>query len=559
MVVWLLFSSWAMAATVTASVDRNPVALGDPVTLTFSADGVVAGEPDFAPLQQDFEIRGRSQSNSFSMVNGVSSVRTEWTLHLYPGKSGTLTVPAIAFGADHSQPLQLQVLDQPPPTAAGGTSPDIIVELAVEPKQPFVQQQTLITQRLLHIGPLQQASLSPPEVEAGKGTIQKLGNETRTSIMRNGRNYQVVELHYALIPQQSGELTLGRTAFEGVIDDPGSNALDPFGLSGDRVRRFSTPVSLQVQAQPATYTGKQWLPARSVTLNAHWQRPPDMLKAGEPDTLTLAVVADGLAAEQLPALDVQMPAEVKAYTDKPELRNDASNSGVIGVRQEKWVVVAANDGTFELPKITLDWWNTTTGKQETAVLDAVKLQVVGGQTAAAPQQPATKPVPSPASSDPQAAQAPAVTITGWPVWEWIVAGLLVAWIALSLGWIARQWWLKYQSGTVKPSQKAAPVVDAKVLWQRFEQACQQNQPQAAHDALVRWIDVGLDIHPALLTRLWEQADPVLQAEIDRLNGVLYGRGGASWNGTVLLSAMKSFKPATLQQTKASGLAELYPD
>ena len=154
---------WAQSATIIAQLDRNPVAMGDPVALTFTADGMVSGEPDFSPLQQDFEIRGRSQSNSFSMVNGVSTVNTTWELNLYPTKGGTLQIPSIQFGADQSQALELQVLDQPPPNAGGAPDTDIFIELKAEPQQPLVQQQTIITQRLFHVTPLrQQASLSHP-------------------------------------------------------------------------------------------------------------------------------------------------------------------------------------------------------------------------------------------------------------------------------------------------------------------------------------------------------------------------------------------------------------
>ena len=90
---WLLVACWFLplwvqAATITAEFDRNPVAVGDPVVVRFSAAGVVGGEPDFTPLSKDFEIQGRSQSNSFSMINGVSSVQTVWELTLFPRITG---------------------------------------------------------------------------------------------------------------------------------------------------------------------------------------------------------------------------------------------------------------------------------------------------------------------------------------------------------------------------------------------------------------------------------------------------------------------------------------
>ncbi|UOG90732.1 MAG: BatD family protein [Candidatus Thiothrix sulfatifontis] len=572
LIAWLwLLPFGAQAAAIMAQLDRNPVAVGDPVVLTFTADGIVAGDPDFSPLEQDFEIRGRSQSNSLSVVNGVSSITTTWELRLYPRRTGTVPIPPIAFGADQSQALDLQVMDQPPPQANTGNSSDILIELTAEPQQPYVQQQTVITQRMLHITPLQpQASLSHPEVEAGKGNIQQLGKTRNTTLMRNGRNYQVIERRYALTPQQSGTLTLGRTTFDGIIDDQNNNEFDPFGMRGKRIRRFSEPLTLQVQGQPASYTGKQWLPANSLTLNAHWQTPADKLKAGEPVTLTLAIVADGLAAEQLPKLDIQAPAGIKAYTDQPELRNDPGSNGVVGVRQEKWVVVAPYNGEYAFPGLSIDWWNTTTGKQETTTLDPVKLVVTGGQAAPAANTTTATELKQAAPATPPTAttpDTPEVTAGwfAWFSWDWYAAALLIIWGTLSVGWLLWHFWKKAQTTPkkfAKTSYTPASVrpPDAKTVWQRLEQACKQNQPQAAHDALLQWMEVGLHLRPALLANLREQALPALQTEIDALNAVLYGRSSGGWRGASLWQALQGFKLSNGQTAvKTSELAALYPD
>lgn len=564
---------WVYAANIVAQFDRNPVALGDQVTLRFTVDGIVSGEPDFTPLQKDFDLRGRSQSTSFSMTNGVGGAQTVWELSLFPRNTGTLKVPPVSFGSDQSQPVELQVLDQPQASAGGGNSDDVIIELEVEPKQPYVQQQVLVTQRLLHISGFQgQASLSHPRIEQGKGDIQQLGNTRNSSMMRDGRNYLVAERRYVLHPQQSGELTLGRTVFEGVLEQPGMGSVDPFGVTGQRVRRFSNPLDLKVQGQPTGYTGKQWLPAKSITLNAHWQTPVDQIKAGESVTLTLAIMADGLAAQQLPKLDVAVPAGIKAYPDQPELRNDAGNGGVVGVRQEKWVIVAPYNGEYDFPTITLDWWNTATGKQEQAKIPASKLVVTGGQTAPAgaittPSSKAEEPKSQAGQEKSQVAASSAessLTQHGvLNVWEWLAIVLLGFWIIASLIWIFRTVWLKRKHATPSLSLTAKKTVskrpDTQAALKMLEQACKRNQPQVAHDALREWLDSGLNVRPALLATLYSQADETLKAELDALNSALYGRGTEAWKGNGLWQAVRAFKPVTAKQAKTSGLEKLYPD
>lgn len=574
---WFLFLIMSLlvtslqAASIVATLDRNPVALGDAVTLTFTVEGMVASEPDFSPLEQNFDIAGRSQSNSFSFQNGVSSMRTQWNLTLYPKQAGKLTIPSIAFGSDKSQSLDLQVTEQP--ASSSGKTEDVLVELTTLPEQPYVQQQTVVIQRLYHVVALNSSTLSHPEVEAGKGNIQQIGKVRHLTKLRNGRSYNVVERRYLLTPQQSGELTLGRTRFDGIVADTASKrGFDPFGLSGKRVRRVSKPVTLQVLPQAANYQGKYWLPAKSLTLNADWQMAADSLQTGEPITLTLAIMADGLAAEQLPALDVNMPVGLKAYTAQPESRNTINADGVVGVRQEKWVIVSPYDGEFVLPEIQLSWWNITENRQEVARIEPTTMVFSGGQAAPAntlpPQVTSPPPQTEPVAEQESEFQAEADNAANDEGWSWtdIASGFLVLWIVLTVLWLARQLWLRMVEGkasvvptTPRPLAAVSRLNENRSLLQRLQQACEQNQAQAAYDALLVWMEKIADIQPAVLTNLRAQAPEKLQQEIDRLNNALYGRSETAWQGQALWLALQEYQVPSDSHKNDAELLPLYPD
>ena len=183
----------------------------------------------------------------------------------------------------------------------------------------------------------------------------------------------------------------------------------------------------------------------------HTANPPDQLKAGEPVTLTLAIVADGLAAEQLPKLDVQAPTGIRLT---PTSRNCVMTQAmmVVGyVRKNGWWLPPITANT-PFPGLTLDWFNTKTGKQETAKVDPVKLVVSGGQAApsgTSPQQPASQPsVPQP---EPQPAAAVTDTANkagSWLSWmspQWYMSALLL-WVVLTIVWLAWRWWQKFRWG-----------------------------------------------------------------------------------------------------------------
>jgi hypothetical protein len=137
--------------------------------------------------------------------------------------------------------------------------------------------------------------------------------------------------------------------------------------------------------------------------------------------------------------------------------------------------------------------------------------------------------------------------------------LLFLWVLLTTSWLYWQWKHRKSATVTKPTSGALPQRNPKTALQALATACKNNQPQSAHDALVNWIDVGLNLRPALISRLREQASPLLQAEIDALGAALYGRGNGAWQGGGLWKAITTFQPAAQKSAKpATGLAELYP-
>lgn len=73
-----------------------------------------------------------------------------------------------------------------------------------------------------------QASLTLPQIEQGKGLVRQLGSPTAHNRVIQGKRYDVIERKFALMSQQSGTLTIGRTIFDGVIPDANANN-DPLG------------------------------------------------------------------------------------------------------------------------------------------------------------------------------------------------------------------------------------------------------------------------------------------------------------------------------------------
>ncbi|CAK0781890.1 conserved exported hypothetical protein [Gammaproteobacteria bacterium] len=566
--LFALVTAWENAhAAVEARVDRNPVGVDESFTLTLEVDGSTDDEPNLAGLTDDFDIRSRSQSTSLQIINGRSSRKAQWHLTLIPKRAGQLHIPAITVGSEQSRPIDLTVTADRPAQATqpGG---DLFIEVSAEPRTVYVQQQVVYTVRLfrtLDLGP--GSSLSDPQAGSGDLVVERLGDGSEYQTSRDGRRYAVVERRYALYPQKSGPFTIDPVRFDGSVVERsrGRNnffMLDPFDQN-TRPRRVHSPaLELTVKPVPPGAAKGQWLPARNLQLAQHWSPEPPKFVAGEPVTRTLALIADGLTAAQLPVMSDTSPDGVKQYPDQPTLTDNRDNNGITGTRQEKIALIPTHPGRFTLPPIEIPWWNTATDRPEVARLPAHTIEVLpGAQQAPQPAAPAPAVIPTPVPVTPVVEPHPTEAAPPTPAvssgWIWLT-------FALALGWAATAfaWW--HQHHRRPPSADTTPLAaNCRQTERRLEQSCRANDRQAAKTALLAWGQFQWPAHPpASLTALGARVNDSLGLAIGELDRALYARNGIeanNWRGEGLWQAFKNRVVegrVAEEEEKAGGLAAL---
>lgn len=562
----LLSPLLAQAANIDAWVDHNPVAANESLQLTIKADGDPDGDPDFAPLKQDFDIISHSTGSNVQIINGNVKRSVQWVLGLMPKRAGKLAIPAIHFGRDASPRIPLKV------TQAAATDPasaDVFIEVDATPKAPYVQQQVIYTVRVYRSVDTANATMTAPEFPGGEALIEKLGDDIDSDERRNGRRFRVTERRYAIYPQHSGRLDIPGVRFAGQVLQTRRNVWDPFGGSFSTRQVRSRALQLDVKPIPAGYTGQYWLPATDVRLAQAWADTPPTFQAGEPSTHTLAIIADGLTAAQLPDVTLPLPDGSKGYPDQPELRDKKSADGITGLRQQKLAVIPQHEGEIQFPEITLTWWNTNTDKQETARLPAQRFKVSPGlapppapavQTPPpAPQQPqpGTRPEPAPtqAPSTPAPAGLSAVlsAVLSAKIWPWISLALGSAWLLTLLLW----WRGTRTQRDSAPSPAPAP---RKPNLNALRQACDANDASGTKDALLDW--TGAHWPPPSPTNLEgirrhlpEHA--ALAEAIAELNQALYSPNRAAWSGSTLKASLGELNLKAATSAPDNDLEPLY--
>jgi hypothetical protein len=426
----LAMPSMAMAqsAPPVASLDRSTVGVGETVTLNIEIGDESTDAPDLAPLMTDFVVLGTSTNHSLSIVNGRREAHTILGVALRPRHEGQLTVPALAVGGQHTQPVSLAVAASTDTNASAADRP-VVLEGKAEPTQAYVGQQIDYTLRLYFAVNLADGQLGDPSAEGAE--VRRVGQDANYQSTRGSRRFNVIERHYAIFPQRAGSLEIQPPTFQGTAVDP-TDAGSFFG-AGAPVSAVADRVHVNVRDRPSSAPDAAWIPARELKLALEGMPADGKGRVGQPITLTMRLDAVGMPFEALPALSLPKIEGADVYPDKAVTGGGTSGAWVTGRRQQGFAVVPTHGGTLHIPETTLHWWNVVTDKAEVATLPARDIEIVAG--AGATPLPATGgSVAGPSASVSAPAAGPTSSTPSTP-WRWLFLAAVVVWLITVAAWL----------------------------------------------------------------------------------------------------------------------------
>lgn len=529
---WLaLLTMPGMSLALTAEVDRQVLQAGETLELTLEADDPTQfRRPDLSPLEKDFEILASRQLNSLSSREGSARTSMRWVITLLPKRSGLLQLPSLGNPPQASAPLQLQVQENHNPQAS--LAP-LFIDAHLEQDQVYVQQQALLTVRIYHsVSLFDDSSLTAPQVDSAR--IERLGEPRTFEKLLNGIRHGVIEVRYALYPQQSGELRIPGQVFSATLADS-----DSLSRRSGRRHVRAPDLLLQVRPQPPSYPpGAPWLPARKVSLVQAWQPQPDAARLGESITRSLLLKAEGLSSAQLPPLPISEAEHLRRYPDQPNLTDQREEHGLIGGREEREALIPLQVGELRLPALTLYWWNTETDSLERIELAEEVLQVQ--------DNPAL--LREPARFSNELDEQPAHPL----LWAWQLATAVLACTTL-LGFAL--WWHARRQPAVASNATAPSGPSPRTLLDELKRACLSGDPQQTRQALDAWARQ----QPETLADMAARYEALSQA-LDGLNGALYSEAASDWHGEQLWQAVRNLPARHEDQSGNSdnSLPPLYP-
>lgn len=574
LIATLLLCGHASAANITVTTSDNPVSVDETFQISFRVEGKQDDEPDFSPLNKNFQLVGTSQSSSISYTNGKISHSKTYTLTVTALHKGKVEIPPIHFGKDKSTAVTITVKDTGYQPHHSGNDPQaqsdsqlIFITAETDTQNPYVQQQIILTIKIYRRTQWADASLSKPGFSGIEARVQSLGKEKHYETQKNGTRYTVTELRYALFPQESGQLTLKPFVLQAKFASGRKRQPIPGGFNFPSLGNFfnqqhvtrvarSKAIEIDVKPIPATFGDRHWIVAKDLQLRETWSDNTSQLKAGEPVTRTLTLIGDGIDAGQLPAINIKDHQHIKIYPDQPATQEQATVQGLLSTRTQKFALIPSADGRFDIPAIEVPWWSSQTDRMEIARLPQQTL-VAAGIAAVAP---ATKSMTPGKSESPPGATAitdpsPASSRTSNNWLPGLSVGLFVLWIITLLAWLRA----RHNPGAQKIQPATEKPVSLKTVLASLDTACNNQQAAQVQDALLEWAKVIWPEHtPRSLEAISQHVNETFSTELNRLSSRLYGNPDTTWDAKIIQQQAKQINPvAPIPTPKADGLEPLY--
>ncbi|MBA6350039.1 BatD family protein [Colwellia sp. BRX8-9] len=537
-----LFTPNAFAATqISATIDKNPIVVNESFILKITIDDDVdTNALNTSALLKDFVVGRTSVSSQTSMVNFKTTQTTTWTTLLIGKSAGDFIIPPFTIAGINSQAIKVQILAENDPLA--DKQQDIFITTEISTKEVYVQQQLTLTVKLHFAAELKRGSLSEPTLESA--SITQIGKDKEEDTIINGRRYRVIERTYAISPKNSGEFTLKSPLFSGEILVPSTRRNNMFSFSETKpVSVIGDEIQLLVRPIPETFQGT-WLPSNLLAIHQDWQPDLTTFKVGEPITRIITLTAAGLSEEQLPLLEMTVPKGLKVYPDQAQLHTGMSSGHLVSQKVRNFAIVASKPGEYQLPEISIPWWNTVTNRYQIATIAAQKITVLPNSelnTAPAVMKNQQNKVLIPTETI-------VVTQASWLQWLF-----LTLWLLTALAWFI-------SAKRSKPLTVKTTKIDNRNNnpYLSLLAACKKNQGLEVLALISPWINTlqakaGNKITATLDDALIEINNNKFQDEIELLQQCYYGKEQKNWQGKALTSLIQAINKQGLKVNEAKVL------
>ena len=351
--------------SVTLSLDRQEATISDSIRVAIKVSGTRSC--DSSPVMKgldSFQVSQGGSSSRVEIINSKVSSSVDYTYYIQPSKPGTFQLGPAEVKVNgkvfKSNVSTLSVL-----RAASPGSPargPIFLETTLSSKKAYVEEQVLYILKLYLKTSVSDISLQLPELD--HLAFKQLAKPRENQGVYHGSTYRIIEVPYGLLALKAGNYgitpsQMSMTAYDhrksrrGFFDDP-------FFRSGRPVTISSQPLELKViplpeKGKPKGFSGLVGSFKIEATLT------PSKIGVGESATLTAHISGKG-NVNRIPDLKLPGLDHIKVYADEPVFEARPDLKGLSGFKTMKWALVPEQQGDYEIPPISLSFFDPDTHK-----------------------------------------------------------------------------------------------------------------------------------------------------------------------------------------------------
>lgn len=369
--------------TVDAALTETNIFSGEPVRLDLKVSGQSINAIQQPVIPNIDGLRwlsnNTSTSQSFSYINGRPSVSYTYGYTFIAQEPGEYTFPSLSVTVNGEQfqtnKISFKVLDQE--SLGNGNadrSPDIYVRLEPSTTEPVVGEQVIADVVLYFKDVIEVSSYQPsPGWKAEGFWKEELENRQRaqtSSTIINGIRYQRARLlQYAIFPTKSGELEL--SPFDISVQVRNRNRrTDFFGFGQERMELSTIPVTIDVQPLPplenASFSGG--VGNFSITRSVN----PKKAYVGESVEIVTTITGKG----NIPLIvkpEYEYPETLEIYNPQETSTITRSNRQIGGTKIFTDIVIARNEGIFEIPATNVAFYDPSRERYSITELPALTI------------------------------------------------------------------------------------------------------------------------------------------------------------------------------------------
>ncbi|MCP4346058.1 MAG: protein BatD [Desulfobacterales bacterium] len=367
-----LFPVISEAAEIKAFVDRTRAALGESIRLTVSVSNG-QGTVDTSPIR-DFKVLSGGTSTSIQITNGRTSRETSYTYTLIPLKQGRLKVPALTVIVDgrryNTREITVQVSKSPQTNA---NNRDVFAEARISKPNPFEGEQITYTLKFCNAVKITNPKFRKSPEFPGF-TAKKIEPDKSYTSVISGREYNITELTYVLVPLNPGEKTIDSAIIKcDIVERRKRQKSSPFDsffndsfLNRSNLKPttvMTDPLIIKVRPLP-DYTGDVKFSGLVGKFGMRADLENNKLKVG--DSTTLSVIISGVGnIMDVGKPELIVPKEFKVYEDNPEENINLNMSGYSGQKIFRTAIVPMKEGNYSLAPVKLSYFNIDKGQYQT--------------------------------------------------------------------------------------------------------------------------------------------------------------------------------------------------